>query len=132
MTAAQRAVLEEEARRQAELEAALKGDNVGQRGLMNMLGTTELIQKKEKGGAEFELVREDWMDKPEDEMTEEEVTKLREFEQKEAEFKIKQRKAWEQELKKIKGDIKEIMMRFEEEVRRLFKRKLFFDARVLE
>lgn len=99
---------------------------------MTMLGTTELIQKKEKSGAEFEVVRQDWMDKPEDEMTEEEVTQLREYERQLAEFKSKQRKAREQELKKIKADIHEIRMRFEEEVRRLFKRKLFFDARVLE
>lgn len=45
-----------------------------------MLGTTELILKKDKGGLETELVREEWMNKPEDDMTEEEIAKLREFE----------------------------------------------------
>jgi UDP-glucose 4-epimerase len=52
--------------------AALKGDNVGQRGLKTMLGGTELILKKDKGNIETELIREDWMNKSPDEMTNEE------------------------------------------------------------
>lgn len=70
-----------------------------------MLGTTELILKKDKGGLETELVREDWMNKPKDDMSDEELQKLKEFEQREKEIKDKQKKAWEMELKKIKVDI---------------------------
>ena len=95
MTKEERAKLEEQRRRQAEKEAALKGDNVGQRGLKAMLGGTELNLKKEKNLMEQELVREDWMNKNKDDMTDEELQKLKEFEQKEKEFKEKQRKAWE-------------------------------------
>jgi len=51
----------------------LKGDNVGQRGLKKMLGTTELIIKKEKGGLEQEFIREDWMNKPQEDMSDEEL-----------------------------------------------------------
>lgn len=72
------------------------------------------------------------MNKPFEEMNDEEKYKLKEFEQKEKEFKEKQKKAWEQDLKKIKGEIIEIQLRFEERVLILFKKKLFFDVRVYE
>jgi hypothetical protein len=97
-----------------------------------MLGTTELIIKKEKGGMEQEFVREDWMNKPQEDMSDEELMKLKEFEQKEKEFKEKQRKQWEMELKKIKTEIAEIQARFEERLRTIFKKKLFIDTRVME
>jgi hypothetical protein len=97
-----------------------------------MMGGTELNLKKDKGSLDQELVREDWMNKPVDDMSEEERTKFKEFEQKEKEFKDKQKKAWEQDLKKIKGEIIEIQLRFEERLLTLFKKKLFIDVRVLE
>ena len=80
-TKEQREAMEEEAKRQREREALLAGDNVNQRGLMTMMGGNELIMKKEKNKLEDELVREDWMNKPETEMTEDEKVRLREFEQ---------------------------------------------------
>mmetsp|Transcript_23105 Transcript_23105/g.35787 ORF Transcript_23105/g.35787 Transcript_23105/m.35787 type:complete len:412 (-) Transcript_23105:907-2142(-) len=128
----ERAKLEEERRKQEEREAALRGDNVGQRGLKYMLGGTELILKKEKNLIDQELIREDWMNKPADEMSDEEKAKLKEFEKKEKEFKEKQRKAWEQDLKKIKGEIVDIQLKFEERLLTLFKKKLFIDVRILE
>jgi hypothetical protein len=79
LTKEEREILEEERRKQAEREALLKGDNVGQRGLKTMLGGTELILKKEKNVMSEELVREEWMNKPEEEMTDEERIKLKEF-----------------------------------------------------
>lgn len=132
LTKEERAALEEERRRQAEREALLKGDNVGQRGLKTMLGGTELVLKKDKNVIDQELVREDWMNKPEEEMTDEERAKLKEFEKREKEFKDKQRKAWEQELKKLKGEIVDIQLRFEERLLTLFKKKLFVDVRIKE
>lgn len=65
-------------------------------------------------------------------MTDEERLKFKEFKQKEKEFKEKQRKAWEQDLKKIKAEIIEIQLRFEERLLSLFKKKLFIDVRILE
>jgi hypothetical protein len=97
-----------------------------------MMGGTELNLKKEKNLMDQELIREDWMNKAVDEMTEDEKTRLKEFEQKEKEFKEKQRKAWEQDLKKIKSEIIDIQLRFEEKLLTLFKKKLFIDVRVLE
>ena len=73
-----------------------------------MMGGTELNLKKDKATLDQELVREDWMNKPVEEMSDDEKAKFKEFEQKEKEFKEKQRKAWEQDLKKIKGEIIEI------------------------
>ena len=57
---------------------------------------------------------------------------MKEFEQKEKEFKEKQRKAWDQELKKIKEGIIEEKLKFEERLQELFKKKLFYDVRILE
>jgi hypothetical protein len=110
----------------------MQGDNVGQRGLKTMMGGTELNLKKESNLAQMELVREDWMNKPAEQMNEEEKFKMKEFLQKEKEFKDKQRKAWEQDLKKIKSEIVEIQLRFEERISTLFKKKLFFDVRIME
>jgi hypothetical protein len=97
-----------------------------------MLGGTELILKKDTNELESELVREDWMNKPEDEMSEEEKQKYEEFLEKEREFKEKRRKAWEQELKKLRQDIIEIQLKFEERLLLLYKKKLFFDVRIME
>ena len=72
----ERAKLEEEERKRAEREEALKGDNVGQRGLKKMMGGTELIIKKDKGQIDEALIREDWMNKPEEEMNDEEKLKF--------------------------------------------------------
>jgi hypothetical protein len=72
------------------------------------------------------------MSKPFEEMTDEEKQKMKEFEQKEKEFKDKQRKAWDQELKKIKEGIVEEKLKFEEKLSELFKKKLFYDVRILE
>lgn len=127
----ERAKLEEERKRQEEREAALKGDNVGMRGIKTMMGG-ELNLKKDKNNMDQELVVEEWMSKDEKDMTNEEKVKFKEFKQKEKEFKEKQRKAWDQDLKKIKGEIVEIQLRFEERLLTLFKKKLFIDIRILE
>ena len=76
---------------------ALEGDNVGMRGIKTMMGGT-LEMKKEANIFEEELVREEWMNKPLEDMSEEEKLKLKEFEAKEKELKEekeKQRKAWD-------------------------------------
>lgn len=97
-----------------------------------MMGSTDLNLKKEKNNLENELEMEEWMTKDEKDMTDEEVSKLKEFKAKEKELKDKQRKSWEQELKKMKGDIIEIQLKFEERLLMLYKKKLFIDVRVLE
>lgn len=92
----------------------------------------ELVFKKDKNLLEMELVREDWMSKPDEEMTEDERQKFREFLQKEKEFKEKQRKAWEFTLKNIKNEIVEIEIKFEERILQTYKKRLFFEHRIYE
>jgi len=132
LTKEEKALQDEEERIKREREEALKGDNVGQRGLKQMMGGTELVMKKEKNMLEMELVREDWMNKPEDDMSEEEKQKYKEFLQKEKEFKEKQRKAWEINLKKVKHEIEEFKAKYEESLLQLYKKRLFYDARIYE
>jgi hypothetical protein len=126
----------EDAKRNDEAERLkrLEGDNVGQRGIKIMLGGT-LEMKKNKGIMEETLDREEWMEKPVEEMSEEEKLKLKEFEQKEKELqdeKEKKRKAWEQELKKLGIEIEEACDKFEEELKTLHKKRLFYDMRIYE
>jgi hypothetical protein len=105
---------------------------VGQRGLTNMMGGNELIIKKEKNKLEEELVREDWMNKPETEMSEDEKTRLREFEQRVKDSIDKQKKQWDVNLKRVKAEIVEIKAKFEENLLSLYKKRIFFDARIYE
>ena len=56
----------------------MEGDNVYSRGLTNMMNNT-LESKKDKGIFDQTLEREEWMDKPIEEMSEEEKLKLKHF-----------------------------------------------------
>jgi hypothetical protein len=60
------------------------------------MGGYELIFKKDKNALDQELEREDWMSKKEDDMTDDEKLKMKEFLAKEKEYQEKRRKAWEQ------------------------------------
>lgn len=55
LTKEERAQVEEEERIKAEREAKLKGDNVQQRGLKTMMGSTELDLKKQKNAMEMDF-----------------------------------------------------------------------------
>jgi len=132
LTKEERAKAAEAERIRLEREALLKGDNVGMRGLKEMMGGTELFFKKEKNPLEQELEREEWMDKPEEEMTEDEKMRLKEFQQKEKDLLEKRKKAWDQALNKVKKEILEIYARFEEQLLNLYKKRLFYEARVYE
>lgn len=112
--AQQRAEMEEAERRRLEKEALLQGDNIGQRGLKTMMGGNELIMKKEKNKLDEELVREEWMNKPEEEMTDDEKQRLREFEQRLKDSIEKQRKQWLVNLQRVRNEIIEIKAKFEE------------------
>jgi hypothetical protein len=75
------------------------------------------------------------MNKPLDDMTEEERMKLREFEAKEQklkEEKEKIKKNLELELKKLRNDIQEICTKFDERLFILFRRRLEYEYRIYE
>lgn len=133
LTKEQRALLEEEERKRAEREALLRGDNLGQRGLKHMMGGNELIMKKEKNKLEEELVREDWMNtKKEEDMTEDEKQRFKEQLQKEKDLIEKQRKQWQINLRRVQAEIVEVQLKFEEQLLSLYKKRLFYDARIYE
>ena len=131
-TAKQRAEMEEAERKRAEKEALLQGDNIGMRGLKTMMGGNELVFKKEKNKLEEELVREDWMNKPEEEMNDDEKQRLREFEQRLKDSIEKQRKQWLVNLQRVRQEIIEIKAKFEEQLFSLYKKRIFYDARIYE
>mmetsp|Transcript_16751 Transcript_16751/g.22593 ORF Transcript_16751/g.22593 Transcript_16751/m.22593 type:complete len:423 (+) Transcript_16751:1113-2381(+) len=131
-TAAQRAERAEAERKRLEKEALLQGDNLGQRGLKRMLGGNELIFKKEKNKLEEELVREEWMNKPLEEMNDDEKQRLKEFEQRVTDSREKQRKQWLVNLSRVKAEIVEIKTKFEEQLMQLYKRRIFYEARIQE
>lgn len=133
LTKEERALLEEEERKRAEREALLRGDNLGQRGLKHMMGGNELIMKKEKNKLEEELVREDWMNtKKEEDMTEDEKQRFKEQLQKEKDLIEKQRKQWQINLRRVQAEIVETQLKFEEQLLSLYKKRLFYDARIYE
>lgn len=97
-----------------------------------MLGGNKLEFKKEKSKIDDELVREEWMNKPENDMNDEEKQKLREFEQRLKDSQDKQRKQWEVNLARVKQEIIEIKSKFEEQLYQLYKKRIFYDARIYE
>ena len=106
--------LEQERLREEERRRAMMADDYGQRGVKQMMGGT-LEEKKENLMGE-QMEREEWMDKPVDDMSEEERLKLREFEinlQKFNEAKEKLKKNLENELKKLNNEISEICEKFD-------------------
>jgi hypothetical protein len=132
LTAAEKERLAEVERLRLEKEALLKQDNVGRRGLKAMYGGTELVMKIDKGGDEEELEREDWMNKPEEEMNEEEKAKWEEFKQKLRTHEDNKRRKWESELMKRRKEIDDIKHTFEERLLELYKKRLFYEARIYE
>ena len=66
---------------EAEREAALKGDNVGRRGLKSMMGGTELNLKKDKGALDEDMMLpEELASKTYDEYNDDERQKFKEWE----------------------------------------------------
>jgi len=122
----------EKQRKLEEMEANLKKDNVFRRGLKAMYGGTDLVNKIERGSGEEELEREEWMNKPQEEMNEEEKIKYQEFQAKLATHEENKRRKWDSELTKRRKEILEIKSEFEESLLELVKKRLFFDARIYE
>ena len=97
-----------------------------------MMGGNELIFKKEKNKLDDELVREEWMNKPVEEMSEEEKIRLKEFEQRVSDSRDKQRKQWQVKLTNVRSEITEIKFKFDEQLDTLRKKRLFYEARIQE
>lgn len=93
------------------------------------------LEEKKENPLDEGLEMEEWMNKPPEEMNEEERVRFKEYEVKRVrleEEKEKIRKNLENELKKLKSDVNEICQRYDEKLLLTFKRKLEYDYRVFE
>jgi len=125
------------ARLQAEAEAKAKAnaaDNLGERGLKHMMNGT-LETRREEEEIFKDIVRPEWMDKPADELTDEEKADIKEFEAKvkklEAE-REKRCKGLTTELQKLHTDISDICNAFNTKVAMLADTKMEYDQAVFE
>lgn len=133
LTKEEREKLEEERKKEEERIRLLNADDAGVRAVKQMMGGT-LEEKKETPLTE-ELVREEWMNKPPEDMDDDERVKFAEFEAKESlvkEEREKIRKNLELELRKLKNEIKEICEKFDERLFVLYRRRLEYEYRVEE
>ncbi|KAJ3322393.1 Cilia- and flagella-associated protein 43 [Boothiomyces sp. JEL0866] len=108
-------------------------DNSRQRALIQMMGG-KLEDRKDQEEKE-EVVKPEWMNKPKEEMTEEEKKLLKEFEKKMAIFKEEQdkhRKALETELRKLQGMISDIQDAFDLKLKEFSQFKLSVDKIIYE
>ena len=124
LSPAERQRIAEEEAQEAARRAAQKGDNVGERGLKDMMGGT---LHKAKASEVSELERPEWMNMELEDMSEEQRKELKEFEQQMKllmEEREKRRKALEAEYKKIRSDALELCAKFDESVTELHKEKL--------
>ncbi|KAJ3037135.1 Cilia- and flagella-associated protein 43 [Rhizophlyctis rosea] len=123
--------LEEKARQDEERARLAAEDNYRERAVQSMMGG-KLDDRSETEDKE-ELIRPDWMNKPKEDMSEEERKLVKEFEKKLAvqkEEQEKYRKALETELRKLQSSIGEICDAFDTKLKEFFNHKLTTDRTV--
>ena len=131
----EREALEEKQRKEEERIRLLNADDSKKKALVQMMNGT--IENKKSSLSIFaeKLTREEWMDKPTSEMTEDQRQRLKEFEEKEKkhnEEKEKLRKILEGELKKLQGEVNELCKAFDIKVRELFMLRLDTDYEIYQ
>jgi len=132
LTKEERAIKEEEDRKRRAFEEAMRGDTLQQRGLKSMLGGNELNLKKDKNKVQDLIEPEEWMSKPEEQMNEDEKSRWEDFKKRRAEQEEKYRKAWKQDQKRLEAEVQSLKERFEEDFLKMYKRRLFYQARIYE
>ena len=133
MTKEEKRKQEEERKAEEERLRKMNEDDAGQRALKQMMNNT-LEEKKENPLTETQ-VREEWMDKPREQMNEEERAKYDEFlalEAKLNEEKEKIKKSLEQELRKTRSEISELCETFDKKLFILFLKRLEYQYRICE
>ena len=124
--------IETEKERERKRIEALNADDMHLRALKMMMNNT-LEDKKDN--LEDEKDNQDWMNKPREEMNEEERAKYDEFSKKQEliiEETERMRKILTQELKKIKSENKEIISEFDTELRIFCMKRHEYKYRILE
>ena len=123
----------EEAKAEEERLKALQGDTMQMRGLHFMINTN--VKKKNENETENELVREPWMNKKREEMTDEQVKIFLEFQRKEMELREQKEKIRSQNLTKLnfhKSEIENNQIDLDMKFAKILRKKLHYDTLVAE
>jgi len=110
------------------------GDNLGERGLIFMMNNT-LETRREEEAIFQDIVRPEWMDKPSEELTDEEKAEIKEFDAKVKKLdaeRDKRVKGLTTELQKLQTDISDICNAFNGKVVALGETKMEYDQAVYE
>ena len=124
-----------EAEKKAEEERlkSLQGDTLQMRGLKHMIDTR--VKKKKEDENEQQLVREPWMNKRREEMTDEQAKIFLEFQKKEMELREQKEKIRSQNLTKLnfhKSEIENNQIDLDMKFAKLLRKKLHYDSIICE
>ena len=124
-----------EAEKKAEEERlkSLQGDTLQMRGLKHMIDTR--VKKKKEDDSEKQLVREPWMNKRREEMTDEQAKIFLEFQKKEMELREQKEKIRSQNLTKLnfhKSEIENNQIDLDMKFAKILRKKLHYDSIICE
>ena len=125
--------MEQEKKAEEERLKALQGDTMQMRGLKHMIDTR--VKKKKDNEEEQTLVREPWMNKRREEMTDEQAKIFLEFQKKEMELKEQKEKIRSQNLTKLnfhKSEIENNQIDLDMKFAKILRKKLHYDSIICE
>ena len=125
--------MEEEKKAEEERLKALQGDTMQMRGLSHMISNK--VAKKKNQDSENELVREPWMNKKKEEMTDEQLKLFLEFQKKEMELREQKEKIRSQNLTKLnfhKSEIENNQIDLDMKFAKILRKKLHYDTLISE
>ena len=125
--------MEQEKRAEEERLKALQGDTLQMRGLKHMIDNR--VKKKKENETEQQLVREPWMNKRREEMTDEQAKIFLEFQKKEMELREQKEKIRSQNLTKLnfhKSEIENNQIDLDMKFAKILRKKLHYDSVICE
>ena len=125
--------MEQEKKAEEERLKALQGDTMQMRGLKHMIDNR--VKKKKENETEQQLVREPWMNKRREEMTDEQAKIFLEFQKKEMELREQKEKIRSQNLTKLnfhKSEIENNQIDLDMKFAKILRKKLHYDSIICE
>lgn len=125
--------MEQEKKAEEERLKALQGDTMQMRGLKYMIDNK--VKKKKENENETQLVREPWMNKRREEMTDEQAKIFLEFQKKEMELREQKEKIRSQNLTKLnfhKSEIENNQIDLDMKFAKILRKKLHYDSIIAE
>ena len=129
----EKAKMEAEKKAEEERLKSLQGDTLQMRGLKHMIDTR--VKKKKEDENEQQLVREPWMNKRREEMTDEQAKIFLEFQKKEMELREQKEKIRSQNLTKLnfhKSEIENNQIDLDMKFAKILRKKLHYDSIICE